>query len=287
MVNASYPKTLKEALESRKQNAGKSLVICGGSDVMVVHKTAENVIFVNNVEEMRKVNFEKGRLFIGASVTYSELLDDERIPGILRKAIEKIASPAIRNVGTVAGNICNASPAGDTLPVLYVLNAAIQVSHLGDDGEICSKEIPINQFILGIRKINLKEDEIVSGIFIDEKEFKDYSIYYEKVGARQSEAISKVSFAALFKTSGSKIENVKIAFGSVGITVAKFDDLEKEIDGLSIQELPVMKNQIVEKYMERIKPIDDQRSTAFYRKTVCKNLLSDFLDSITAKREVL
>lgn len=280
MVNAFYPKTIKEALAARKETAGKSLVVCGGSDVMVVHKTAENVIFVNQIEEMQEVHFSDGRLRIGAAAVYSGLLKNQDIPFILKEAMSQIASPAIRNVGTVAGNICNASPAGDTLPVLYALNACVEVSSLSESGEILAKEIPVREFILGIRKIALKDDELVTAVLIDEKEYKDYSVYYQKVGARQAEAISKASFAALGKVGDSKILDVKIAFGSVGVTVARFADLEKEIIGMSAEVLKSKKDEIVEKFMGRINPIDDQRSTAEYRKTVCKNLLSDFLETL-------
>jgi len=280
MVNAFYPKTLKEALAARKETAGKSLIVCGGSDVMVVHKTAENVIFVNQIEELQKVDFNGGVLTIGAAAVYSELLKNDLIPSILKDAMSQIASPAIRNVGTVAGNICNASPAGDTLPVLYALNARIVVSSLDDAGEISSKEIPIKDFILGIRKITLNDNEMVSAIKIDEKEYAGYSTYYQKVGARQSEAISKASFAALGKVEASIIKDVKIAFGSVGITVARFPEYEKEIIGFTVEELKSKKDAIVEQIMSRVNPIDDQRSTADYRKTVCKNLLSDFLESL-------
>ena len=280
MVNAFYPKTLKEALEARKKTAGKSLIICGGSDVMVVHKTAENVIFINQIEEIQKVEVNAGLLKIGAAAVYSDLLKNDLIPSILKEAVSQIASPAIRNVGTIAGNICNASPAGDTLPVLYALNARVEISSLDDSGRVISRLLPLQDFILGVRKIDLHDDELVSGILIEEKDFSGYSTYYQKVGARQSEAISKVSFAALAKAEAGKISDVKIAFGSVGITVVRFPDLEKEIIGLTCGDLKNKISEIAEKYMEGINPIDDQRSTAVYRKTVCKNLLVDFLEGI-------
>ncbi|MCR5763333.1 MAG: FAD binding domain-containing protein [Treponema sp.] len=278
MVNAYYPKTLQEALLVRKETAGKSLIICGGSDVMVVRKTAENVIFINQIAEIQKVEVNDGFLRIGAGVVYSDLLKNDLIPSILKEAISQIASPAIRNVGTIGGNICNASPAGDSLPVLYSLNAKVETASLNEDGNVVLHQIPIQEFILGIRKIALKDHEIVSSIIIED--LSDYITYYQKVGARKSEAISKASFAALGKLEGGKITDVRNAFGSVGITVVRFLDLEKEIIGLSIEQLKIKKEEIVSKYMERINPIDDQRSTALYRKTVCKNLLSDFLESL-------
>lgn len=284
MVNAFYPETLKDALKVRKETAGKSLIICGGSDVMVVHKRAENVIFINQIKELQQVTFENGALSIGAGAVYSNLLKNESIPSILKDAVSQIASPAIRNVGTVAGNICNASPAGDTLPVLYALNAKVIVASLNDENEICKKEVPVQDFILGIRKIALKDDEIVCAINIEEKEYKNYSAYYQKVGARQSEAISKASFAALGKVlatdDGKKIEDVKFAFGSVGITVVRLAEYESEIKGLEISDFKQKKNELVEKIMSRVNPIDDQRSTAEYRKRVCQNLLEDFFDGL-------
>ncbi len=282
MVKGMYPTSIKEAA-CMKAEFPKALLITGGTDVMVVKKTADEIIFLNNVADMKQVKDEKDCISIGAAVCYSDLILDPLVPEMLKQAIRNIASPAIRSAGTLAGNICNASPAGDSLPVLYALDAIV-VAASCVEGEIKLRKIAIKDFILGIRKIDLKDTEIVVAIEIP-KSFieKKPSFYYEKVGARKSEAISKLSFIGTYTldkdaiSTKEVISDIRIAFGSVGITALRFNNIEKKLVGKSKEEIKTVKDEIVDEYMQNIHPIDDQRSTAEYRLTICRNLLNDFL----------
>ena len=275
MVNGYYPKTLSDALVIRKEHP-ESLLVAGGSDVMVVKKTAEHAIFLNQIAELKKVTKTENLLQIGAGATYVELLNSEEIPEVLKEAIRKIASPAIRNVGTLIGNVCNASPAGDTLPILYAFDAVV-VKNSWEAGEV---RVPINEFILGIRKVNLKPDEMVTAIEIPCSSYTNKQTYYQKVGAREAEAISKLSFVGLCETENGVVTDLRVAFGSVGITVVRKKELEEELTGLSLSDLPEKINHVIDEYDAVLHPIDDQRSTAAYRKKVCLNLLRDFLENI-------
>ena len=133
-------------------------------------------------------------------------------------------------------------------------------------------------------KIDLKDTEIVVAIEIP-KSFieKEPCFYYEKVGARKSEAISKLSFIGTYTldkdaiSTKEVISDIRIAFGSVGITALRFNNIEKKLIGKSKEEIKTVKDEIVDEYMQNIHPIDDQRSTAEYRLTICRNLLNDFL----------
>lgn len=276
MVNGFYPTSIMEACEARKKHPG-CLIVTGGTDVMVVKKTDENIIFLNNVSDMKQVTESDDSVVIGAAVPYAELIENALVPEVLKKPMRQIASPAIRSAGTVAGNICNASPAGDTLPILYVIDASVICNGI-EGGELKSRKVPIKEFILGIRRIALNENEIVTGIEIPKASFENQSkIYYEKVGARRSEAISKLSFIGMYQLEGNVIKDVRIAFGSVGITALRFEDIEDKLKGITLSDLEKTKTEIVEEYMSHIHPIDDQRSTAEYRITICRNLLNDFL----------
>lgn len=277
MVKGFYPATVSEALVIRREYPD-SLLVSGGSDVMVVKKTAPGVLFLNQIQEIKEVVRTEEVLRIGAGSTYAELLAKEEVPEVLKQAMRKIASPAIRNVGTVAGNICNASPAGDTLPVLYAMDAVVVKACLGDNGVVKESRVPIQEFILGIRKIALQPQEIVTAIEIPVSSFEGMTKnYYQKVGAREAEAISKLSFVGLYRVENQIITDVRIAFGSVGITVVRVPELEQKITGLHIDELKANKAAILADYDAILHPIDDQRSTAVYRKKVCMNLLDDFL----------
>lgn len=275
MVTGYYPTTQKEALEEKSMYPD-ALLISGGTDAMVVKKKAEHIIFLNNVKDMQSVEENSKSILIGAGCCYTDLIANPIVPEMLKKAMRNIASPAIRSAGTLAGNICNASPAGDTLPVLYALNASVMIASW-QNGSVVNRKVLVKDFILGIRKIDLKENELVVAIEIP-KEFleKDPLIYYEKVGARKAEAISKLSFVGACALKDGHVEDIRIAFGSVGITALRFLDLEERMKGKSLSEIEALKPEIIEAYMERIHPIDDQRSTAAYRRQVCRNLLGDF-----------
>ncbi len=278
MVNSYYPESLAEALSVKKEKQNDAVLVMGGSDVMVIHKTAENIIYLSSLAELKTVEEDGDFLSIGAGCTYAELIEDERVPKVLRDTMREIASPAIRNVGTVAGNVCNASPAGDTLPVLYAMDAVVVASSAGENGEVIERRIPIEDFILGIRKIDLHPDEIVTRIEIPQASYKGMTkLSHTKVGARKAEAIAKLSFAGICKVQDDKILDIRIAFGSVGITVLRRKDIEEKIVGLSVSELSDKKSEIISEYDAVLHPISDQRSSEIYRRKVCLNLLDEFL----------
>lgn len=276
MVKGYYPTTIAEALEYRSQ-AKDALLISGGTDVMVVKKQAPEIILLNGIKEMKEVTYTGDKIVIGAGVSYRDLLENEQVPQVLKQAMRQIASPAIRSAGTVAGNICNASPAGDTLPVLYALDAKVICSRL-ENGNVVERAVPIKDFILGVRKIALEANEIVTAIEISKASYEDQTkIYYEKVGARASEAISKLSFVGMYTLEADKISDIRVAFGSVGVTALRFPEIEEQLKGKTLTEISEHISEYVEAFMANIHPIDDQRSTAEYRCQICRNLIKDFL----------
>lgn len=272
-----YPVTVLTALEDMKAHENMT-IISGGTDVMAAGRKSDNMIFLNCIEELKNICVKDKVLKIGAECTYAEMLKNEKIPEVLKMAMRKIASPAVRNSGTLSGNICNASPAGDSLPVLYALSAVVVTKYLNDKEEIETERFPIEDFILGIRKTALRKEAIVTEIEIPIKSYANISkLYYEKVGARKSEAISKLSFIGILKTEKEKIIYIRIAFGSVSIKTVRKREIEEKIIGLTLKELNEIKEEFIKEYAEFIKPIDDQRSTADYRKKASLNLLREFL----------
>lgn len=299
MVTGHYPTSLEEALSLLQEYPG-ALLINGGTDVMVVKKEARHVIFLNRIEALKEIgevelksvagssSLEKARskevqkkvIRIGAGATYYELLKAPLVPEILKKAISGIASPAIRHVGTIGGNICNASPAGDTIPVLYALDAKVIMASRENERKVIRKE-PIESFIKGVRKIALNPNELVLAIEIEVTDYESINhMTYEKVGARKSEAISKASFVGLAETKEGILKQIKIAFGAVSTTAVRDKAIEEALVGQKVEEIKKQKEKIISQYGVLITPIDDQRSTALYRKTVCQNLLRDFLERL-------
>ena len=254
-------------------------IIAGGTDVMVLHKSRRGVppkipkpiVFINHLSELKQVYQHHKDLHIGACCTYSELLENPLIPFALKNAIKTIAAPAIRNRGTLGGNICNASPAGDMLPLLYVYNAKLLLRSVNGD-----RMVAISDFIQGPRKVQRFHNEMVTEIILPFV-LGDSHVVFEKVGNRNADAIAKVSFAGFVRISKDRIDDIRFAFGAVGPTMVRSIDIEKKLVGKTIPLADADIAEIVAAFDKIIRPIDDQRSTAAYRKTVALHLLRYFL----------
>jgi xanthine dehydrogenase FAD-binding subunit len=279
MVNTYHPKELEEALAIRARE--KTILLAGGTDLMVKRKNWSGllpefqlpVLFLNEIEELKKINRKEQFLKVGAAITLSDLLREELIPEVLKEAIREMASPAIRNLATLGGNICNASPAGDTLPFLYATDATLVLKSL--TGE---RKMSVDAFIHGPGKTAIREDEILTEVIIPINTFN--KAYFKKVGTRKANAISKLSFVGLARVSEAKVEDIGICFGAVGPTIVRRKEIEAKIIGTGLSELAGLIPEIVRLYEPCIKPIDDQRSKAFYRKTVSLRILEFFLNTL-------
>ncbi|MEH7076754.1 FAD binding domain-containing protein [Neobacillus drentensis] len=261
-------------------NLEDCVIIAGGTDVMVLHKSRRGVppkipkpiVFIDHLSELKQVFQNQKDLHIGACCTYSELLEHPLIPNPLKDAIKTIAAPAIRNRGTLGGNICNASPAGDTLPLLYVYNAKLLLRSVNGD-----RLVAISDFIQGPRRVGRNQDEILAEIILPSVLEEGAHVVFEKVGNRNADAIAKVGFAGYIRFNDVRIEDVRFSFGAVGPTMVRSIDIEKKLIGKTIPLTNTDITQVVAAFDKIIKPIDDQRSTALYRKTVALNLLRYFL----------
>ncbi|HWO97766.1 MAG TPA: xanthine dehydrogenase family protein subunit M [Bacillus sp. (in: firmicutes)] len=255
-------------------------IVAGGTDVMVLHKSRRGVppkipkpiVFIDHLSELKQVYQHHKDLHIGACCTYSELLENPFIPFVLKNAIKTIAAPAIRNRGTLGGNICNASPAGDMLPLLYVYNAKLLLRSVNGD-----RMVAISDFIQGPRRVQRFHNEILTEIILPSVLEEDAHVVFEKVGNRNADAIAKVSFAGFIRISKDRIDDIRFAFGAVGPTMVRSIDIEKKLVGKNIPLADADIAAIVAAFDQIIRPIDDQRSTAAYRKTVALNLLRYFL----------
>ena len=278
MINHYIPLSLMNALDIMA--AHDCYVMAGGTDLMLQkHRSSgllptfdKDVIYVSNISELNYITKETRGVHIGACVKYSDVLKSNVIPNILKDAVSEIASPNIRNMATLIGNIGNASPAGDTLPVLYILNAIVVLG-----SKAGKREVPIKDFIVGVRKTIRRSDELIIEIIIPPF---DGQCSWTKVGSRAAETISKVSFAGLYKISNGIISDLRIAFGSVGVTVKRSEDIEKKYIGMTKPQIIKQLKNILKDYGELIDPIDDHRSTKKYRAQVAMNMLGKFIRGI-------
>lgn len=268
MVKSWNPNNLKEAWDIRKSNI--VVPYAGGTDYMIRKNSKDELLFLNEIIEIKEVTEDENNIYIGAVCNYTQLLHNSIVPKILKNAISGIAAPAIRNRGTIGGNICNASPAGDTLPVLYALNARLKISSAEN-----SRIVNIDDFIIGPKKSLLMYNELLESIIIPKGGFN--ILYYKKIGARNAQSISKISFVGLMNVEDNIIKDMRIALGAVGPRVVRSKDIEASCIDKTRDEIIREKQNILDEYEKLITPIDDQRSTAKYRKRVSLNLIEDFI----------
>lgn len=276
MVRAYRPGNLFEALEIRGEH--DTVVLAGGTDLMVKNRVwsgviprfSKPVIFVGHLQELRKLYLESGVLHIGAATTLSDLLEDPLVPEYVKKPVAQMASPSVRSLATLGGNICNSSPAGDALPMLYALDASITIQ-----SKESVRKIPISDFITGPGAHVLKNNEIVTGIQIPVQGFDH--IYYKKVGARKANAISKASFFAVSKRQGSRILEVRMAMGAVAPTPVRSLSGEALLKDQDQKRIPMLVESVTSHYSSLIRPIDDTRSTGRYRHKVAMLILEHYL----------
>jgi len=277
------PGTLEKVLALFADGPGTWLPIAGGTDVMVLYSAgklpARKLVNIGDLRELRRIEVTLSEVRIGAGCTYTDLRQHSIIVNefpLLARAAEWTGGIANQNRGTLGGNVANASPAGDSLPVLLVYDAdLILVSVRGE------RRIPYRTFHTGYKKTLLAPDELIHSICIS-RNLKGYISYAKKVGARDAQAISKVFLAAMARISNATIEDVRLAAGSVGPVPIRLIGTELALAGRAID------NSLLEtagKVMaQEIQPINDIRSTAGYRSVVLRNLLGEFLQGLPGAR---
>jgi len=273
-----HPTTAREACNAKREGATP---YAGGTDFMVRHALAvrtgkcPSLIFLDGVKDFHGISTTDETVRIGALTTMAELSIHAVIPKLLRVACNCVGSPALRNVATLGGNVCTASPAGDSLPALYVLGAQV---------EICSPEgnrfMPICNFIKGPGRTALEADELLSAVILPTTEFNKF--YHRKVSPRVANAITKVSLAVTATMKSNRVENIRIAYGSVGPTIIDCPEIEAACIGLSVAELAAKTPELMTMVETTVKPIDDHRSSAQYRRSIAANLLAECIKKITS-----
>jgi CO/xanthine dehydrogenase FAD-binding subunit len=264
------PRTLDEAFGIIA--AAPHRPIAGGTDVMVqitgeIGPVPDRMIDLWRLEELRGISLDAGVLTLGALTTYTEIRRSavcrEHVPALV-EAAATIGAAQIQNRGTLGGNIANASPAGDTLPVLLATDAEIVVG--GARGE---RTIPVTEFWVAYRKTALAPDELVLRVRIPLPARRE--VRFRKIGTRRAQAISKVVMALAWRDGGRGWSDVRVALGSVADRPIRAPKTERALEGRK----PTVEtaNNAAATLAAEITPIDDVRSTAEYRKVVAARVL--------------
>lgn len=263
-LSLERPRSLKAALARLAEEPGLT-PIAGCTDVYVGLQfgttTDRRFIDLWPLRELRGIGVSRGVLRIGSLTTYTELIASpivkRRIP-MLVAAAREVGGAQIQNRGTLGGNIANASPAGDTLPVLAAAGARVVLADAGGQ-----RTVPFEAFYTGYRATVRRPDELIVAI---ELPGIDGRQWWRKVGTRRAQAISKIMVA------GVRGREVRMAVGSVGPTVVLANQAAAVLArGGSIADAQTA-------LLTEIAPIDDVRSTREYRAQVAANLLKQFWD---------
>ena len=257
------PRSLSDALRVLRDR-GPATPLAGATD-LYVHLNAGSLKpqrFVNlwGLDELRRIEAKRGLLSIGALATFTDCqrspLVRRRLP-MLAAAAREVGGAQIQNRGTLGGNVANASPAGDALPVLAAAEAIVVLRSAAGG----ARRVPFDSFYTGYRASVMRPDELIVAFEIPPVPGRQW---FRKVGTRLAQAISKIVVAAVRDT------RPRIALGSVGPTVVRAPRTEEALAaGASIDEARAMLE-------TEITPIDDIRSTAAYRSRVAGNLLARF-----------
>jgi CO/xanthine dehydrogenase FAD-binding subunit len=262
--------SLNEAL--RLRTATDATPYGGGTDLMIDADSEAGYLFLHKIPEMRKIVEDDDYIRIGASCTFAETADSPLCPPILRDAINQIAAPAIRNLGTIGGNIGNGSPKADSALIFFVTDSMLRLA-----SEKSERIIPIKEFYQGRKKLALTSEELIVEILMPKKVTSRY--YYRKIGAREALAISRLSFAGLFDIKDGRITKCAVAIGAVSDVILRFDDIDAMLAGKTLAEAKALKQDYLDAYNEAVVPIRGRVSEQ-YRKDVCMNLLNDFLSEM-------
>ncbi len=273
------PSSLEDALARMEASGGRLTPMAGGTD-LYVYLNAGSIepgrwIDIWGLDELRGIAEDKTHYLLGALTTYSQIrkspVMQQALP-LLVEAAATVGAVAIQNRGTLGGNIANGSPAGDSLPSLLVYDAEIDVRSVRG-----SRSVPFHQFYTGYRASVLAKDELIERIRIPKAAAaRAGASRFIKVGTRAAQAISKVVGAfALHRGEDGKIDRCRVALGSVAPVPCRMTQVEDHLTGQTLDGELIAS--AVELLDEGIKPIDDIRSTARYRRFVSLRVFERFL----------
>jgi len=275
------PRTLDEALE-RMTGTPRPTPLGGGTDLFVYlnagTQAGERYLDLTRIASLAKVRVARGAITIGGGVTFRAIRDHaeirRRFPALVAAASE-VGAWQIQNRATIAGNIANASPAGDSLPVLLAHDAVVRVASVRGERDIAFAEL-----YRGYRDLAIEPDELVTAVTLPTPPAR-HRAFFRKVGTRRAQSISKVVFAGLIATDRSGVvSHVRLAYGSMAPVPARALGSENALLNAPITPHTIAAARAA--LPTDFTPIDDIRSDRGYRAKVAGNILEQFLRALSA-----
>ena len=251
--------------------AGPWCVLAGGTDfypARVGRLIEEPVLDITALDDLRGVREEAEGWRIGALATWSDLLATPLPPlfGGLKQAAREVGGVQIQNMGTIAGNLCNASPAADGTPNLLCLDAAVELRSAAG-----ARRLPVADFVQGNRSTACRPDELVTAILVPRHGARARSTFL-KLGARRYLVISIVMVAAVLETDeAGTVTLARLSVGSCSARALRLPALEQALVGKPLT--PALADLINDRHLGGLSPIDDVRGSAAYRREAAAVLL--------------
>jgi CO/xanthine dehydrogenase FAD-binding subunit len=254
------PPKLENALEIIA--GGEYTILAGGTDFYPARANqaiTEDVLDLTAIDGLRGIKEEDDHWRLGSLVTWSELVSMKLPPCFdgYKKAAREVGGFQIQNAGTLAGNLCNASPAADGTPNLVALDASVELSTRHG-----ARRVPVREFVVGNRATLRREDEIVTAILVPKPRSAARSTFL-KLGTRRYLVISIVMVAAVIEETDGRVDAARLAVGSCSAVPQRLGELESALSGTPVRELSSIVNP---EHFSTLAPIDDVRGTADYRK---------------------
>lgn len=270
---AVYERPFALAEVMRLVEQPESVVLCGGTDFYperLYRPRSEIVVDIADVDELRGIEQSNSVWRIGAATTWralNEAMLPESFDG-LRRAAQLIGGMQIQNAGTVGGNLCTASPAGDGIPPLLTLNASVELQSLAG-----SRILALEDFITGYRQTALRPGELLTAVVIPQPP-RDARGSFVKLGLRSHLVISIAMVAALVAVDNDTISSARVAVGACSPVALRLPALEEELVGCAYQSRAV-EAVIAQCDLGVLVPIDDVRASSDYRTLVVRQLIAD------------
>lgn len=280
------PETVEDAADYLAQANGKRIrLIAGGTDLMIqlrehmVH--ADALLGLVRIAELKRIWSDDSQIHVGATATYTDIIKSKlvnRHAYLLVEASRLIGAPQIQHMGTIGGNLGNASPAGDTLPCLYVLDATVTLT-----SKEAERQVSMPEFMLGVRHTVLKPEELITKVSFEPLP-QNAGSSFVKLGLRRSQAISVVDVAAVVYIAEGRITDARVALGSVAPTIVRSAAAEEVLIGEAPSE--ELFEHAAEATRKDISPITDIRGSAAYRHHVAKPLVKEALISALQRANI-
>jgi len=274
------PKTLAEAVSLLASPGGQ--ILAGGTDfypALGERLPHGRVVDITALGEIRGISVESEQIRIGGLTTWSEVIHTSlpRCFDALKAAAREVGSVQIQNRGTVAGNLCNASPAADGVPPLLALDAEVELASAAG-----RRRMPLAQFIAGNRQTLRRRDQILAAVLIPRR-MEDAASAFVKLGARRYLVISIAMVAAVVQADETgRVAEVHVAVGSCSAKAQRLDELEKDLAGLPAK--AGIGRAVRAEHLNTLSPIDDVRATADYRRDASLTLVRRALESCVGSR---